>query len=111
MGINRGASGMRNQNWLCRSRNGLTRRAIPAVTQVNSHANFVHLLNSRDACIAQPSVSWLKTAVAEDAAIVISNLHDPDTKIAEHDDAIGVIFQKARVLKTGNYADLVLALG
>src|SRR5208283_538562 len=75
------------------------------------NSNLIHLPDRRYPSFAQPGIARLETAVSKDAAVVVGDLHDAHTQIAEHLDARGIVLEKCRVLKTWKDANLVLPLG
>src|SRR5277367_1830822 len=101
---------MRDQHGLRRRSNSMRSGSIPAVTEIDSHADFIHFLHRRDARFAQSRIPGFKAAIAKNAAIVIGKLHDAHAEIPENLDALRTFFKKSRVLKTGQDADLLLPL-
>jgi len=64
-----------------------------------------------DARFTEAGVAGLEASIAEDAAIVVGELHDAHAELAKHFDALGLFFQERGVLEAGHDADFVFALG
>ena len=111
MSVDGGASSVRDQDGLFRFSYAFRSRAVAAVTQIDRNPEIVHLFDGGDACLAEACVAGLEAPIAEDAAVIVGELHDANAEPAEHVDAIGILFEKRCVLKTEHDADFVFALG
>ena len=81
------------------------------MAEVDSDSEVVHFLDGSDARFAEAGVTGFETTVAEEAAIVVGELHDAHAQLAKHLDAFGFFLEKRGVLETGKNADLVFTLG
>src|ERR1700690_3395769 len=98
MSVNGSASGMRDEDRLFRFGNAFRGSAVSAVAQVDGHSEIVHLFHSGNAGFAESGVAGFQASIAEDAAIVVSELHDSDTELAKHFNALGLLFEERGVL-------------
>src|SRR5277367_2145 len=100
MGIDRGTSRMRDQNRLLRFANTLGGGAVSAVAEVDGNSEVVHLLHSGNARLTESSIAGLQASVSEQAAIVVSKLHDAHAELPEHFDALGIFLKTRGVLES-----------
>lgn len=107
MGINGGAAGMSDENRLGGSGNGVGGRAITAVAEIGGDALLIHFSESGDSGRREARILGIKAAAAEEAVIVVGELHDAHAKFAKEVDAAGICFEKGSVLEAGEDAEFV----
>src|ERR1700722_2119894 len=111
MSVDGGASGMRDQNRLCRCGDALRSGPIPAVAEIDGHSEIVHPFNSGDSRFTQAGIAGFEASIAEEAAIVVGELHHPHAELAKHIYAFGIFLEERSVLKAGYNSDFAFALG
>ena len=97
----RAAVRVRDEHWFLRDLERIERRAVPAMGDIDRHADAVHALDDRDPEITEPFVTALGRAVADEVATVVRQLRDTLTKSVERIDVIG----SAKVLGVLNAED------
>ena len=83
---------------------------VAHVGQVDKDAEPVHLPDRVESEVAQPFVATLPATVSEKVSFVIRHLDDLDAEIVENREAIEVVFDGGRVLKSEDNADSAVLL-
>lgn len=110
MGIHRSAARVTDQYGLGRRGDGVRGGAISAVAEIDSDADRIHLFHSSNALGAQAGIAGFQAAVAENAARIVSELHNAHTEVPEHSNTAGILLQKRGVLKPGYDTDAIRPL-
>src|ERR1044072_2578925 len=96
---------MCNQHGLLRDLKCIESRAVAAMRNVNSHSNFVHAFDNRNAKVRDSFVAPLRRAVADEISRVVSELRHALAQAAKEIDVLRSS-KMLGVLKTEHDADL-----
>ena len=90
---------------------GLQSRLVADVREVDQDAQLVHDANGVPAEVAKPVVHSLVAPVAEQVALVVRHLDDPDAELVEECEAVQVVLDGRRVLPAQEDRGPAVALG
>ena len=110
MAVDLAAAAMRDEGWVLRSGDAIGGGSGAAVTQVHGDSEGVHPLDDLPSVGAQARVAGLEAAIADDVAVVVGELDDPDAELVENIEARKVPLQHLGVLEAEDQPERVVLL-